>query len=320
MKALRVSAPGEVSVADVPDPTPVDGEVLVRVERAALCATDRKIIQRGVACPLVLGHEGAGRLADGTPVGIHPDVGCGRCRHCRQGLETRCPDKRSLGVRRDGALAERVAVRRDHVVPLAGLELALAPLLEPLACCLHAVTLLAPAPGTPALVVGGGVMGILNLWALRASGCPVLLVEPNEERRELALELGADAVTAPDVPVAEALGCVPQFAVVTVPSAEALASSLEQVDIGGAVHAFASIQGAAAVDANLVHSRHLRLVGSTGSDLDDYERARTLVASARVPIHRLPVTEIPLEKAPDQLRDGTGSETLKTIVDVRGEE
>lgn len=319
MKALRIGGPGDVTAVDVPDPEPDSGEVLVRVERAALCATDRKMVQRGVDRPLIPGHEAAGRLPDGTLVGLHPDVGCGHCHHCRQGHETRCPEKRSLGVRRDGALAEWVAVRADHTVRVDGLDPAAVPILEPLACCVHAIEKLDTRPGMSALVVGGGVMGILNAWALQASGCTVVLVEPDNNRRELALGLGVEAAVAPHVPPAEALGAVPQVAVVTVPDAGALETALEQVDIGGAVHAFASVPGGAAVDANLVHGRHVRLVGTTGSDIDDYERARQLASSGRVPLHRLPVAHVSLAEAPGQLRGGGRPDVLKTVVDVQGD-
>lgn len=319
MRALRIDGPGDVAVADVPIPEPAQGEVLVRVERAALCATDRKMVERGVDPPLTLGHEAAGRLADGTLVGIHPDVGCGRCRHCRRGHETRCPDKGSLGVKRDGALAEWVSVRAEHTVPMNGLDPATVPILEPLACCVHAIEKLDTRPGMSALVVGGGVMGILNAWALQASGCTVVLVEPDNNRRELALGLGVEAAVGPHVPPAEALGAVPQVAVVTVPDAGALETALEQVDIGGAVHAFASVPGGAVVDANLVHGRHVRLVGTTGSDIDDYERARRLMSSGQVPLHRLPAAHVPLDEAPTRLRGGGSPDILKTVVDVQGD-
>lgn len=319
MRALRIAGPGDVAVADVPVPEPAQGEVLVRVERAALCATDRKMVERGVDTPLTLGHEAAGRLADGTLVGIHPDVGCGRCRHCRRGHETRCPDKGSLGVKRDGALAEWVAVRAEHVVPMDGLDSAIVPILEPLACCVHAVAALHPRPGTPALVVGGGVMGILNAWVLQASGCAVVLVEPDPRRRETALALGLPAAVDPDAMSLDVLGAVPEVAVVTVPDASALESALGQVDVGGAVHAFASVPGGASVDANLVHGRHVRLVGTTGSDVDDYQRARRLVSSGQVPLHRLPSAQVPLDEVPTRLRGGGSPDILKTVVDVGGD-
>lgn len=318
MKAVRIDGPREVTVADVACPEPHTGELLVQVEHAALCATDRKMLERGVDSPLIPGHEGVGRLEDGTLVGVHPDVGCGRCRHCRAGVETRCSDKRPVGVRRHGALAEWVTVRGDHAIPLDGLDPVVAPVLEPLACCLHAVDRLDVTAGTPALVVGGGAMGVLNMWALQAAGCTVAVSEPLPQRRQMALDLGADAAIQPGVSASVALGEPPRAAVVTVPGARVLDAALQEVDVGGTVHAFASVPGGATVDVNLVHKRHLRLVGTTGSDIGDYERARELVLRERVPLHRLPVAHVSLRDVPAWLRADLPSDALKTVVDVGG--
>lgn len=318
MKAVRIGDAGEIELVDVPRPQPGVDEVLVRVERTALCATDHKLASRGMEPPTIPGHEVVGRLEDGTLVGVHPDIGCGRCRHCRAGLETRCPDRVSVGVTRDGGLAEYVAVRRDHLVPLDGLTADRAPILEPLACSLHAVARLPVAPGRPALVVGAGVMGILNCWVLQAAGCVVAVSEPQPERRELATELGADVVLAPDEDPADGLGEPPQLGVVTAPNAAALQAALEHIGVGGAVHAFAGIPGGADVDVNAIHYRHLTLVGSTGSDPDDYERARNLVVSGRIDLTRLPVDELTLDEVPARLRGDRPTTRLKTLVDIGG--
>lgn len=319
MRAVHITEDAEVELVDLPEPEPGPKEVLVRVERAALCATDHKMAGRGQEPAIVPGHEAVGRLEDGTLVGVHPDVGCGRCRHCRAGVETRCPNRRSVGVDRDGGFAEYVTVRWDHAVPIPDVDPAFAPVLEPLACCLHAIVRLDVEPGMPALVVGGGVMGVLNMWALQAAGCAVVLSEPVEERRELAMELGADAVVAPGGDPAQELGAHPQVAVVTAPSDAALRDALQQVDVGGAVHAFAGLPDEPSIDPNVVHYRHLRLVGTTGSDIVDYERAHRLVATGRIDLSRLPIDVIGLDDVPDRLGGDRPTEKLKTLVDVRGE-
>lgn len=318
MRAVRITEGGEVELVELPDPEPGHEEVLVRVERAALCATDHKLAARGQEPPIVPGHEAVGRLEDGTLVGVHPDVGCGRCRHCRVGVETRCPNRRSVGVDRNGGFAEYVAVRWDHAVPIPDVDVRYAPVLEPLACCLHALARLDVRPGMAALVAGAGVMGILNTWALQAAGCAVVVSEPDGERRELASDLGADAVVAPDDDPAAALGERPQVAVVTAPSDAALRDALERVDVGGAVHAFAGLPGEPSIDPNVVHYRHLRLAGTTGSDIADYERAHRLVASGRIDLSRLPVDVIGLADVPGRLGAERPATKLKTLIDIGG--
>jgi L-iditol 2-dehydrogenase len=318
MRAVVVSAPGTAELVEAARRHSRPGEVRVRVAAAGICATDRRLAARGADPPRIPGHEAAGWLDDGTPVGIHPDVGCGRCHHCLAGLENRCPDRTSIGLDRDGGLAEWLTVPARHAVTLAGLDLRIAPLLEPLACCLHALSYLGVRRGEAALVVGAGSMGLLWMWALQAAGATVAVAQRSEERRRLAARLGADIVLAPGQDPKAVLGQAPSVAVVAAPGAEPLAWALATVAVGGRVHAFAGTPNGAPVDANLVHYRHLTLIGSTGSTVGDYRRARDLVASGEIPLARLPRSAVPLELAPAALLGRDGYHPLKVTVDVEG--
>lgn len=303
MKAVRIEGPRRVETLELPTPEPGPGEASIRVEVAAICATDRRLASLGTPVPRIPGHEVAGTLEDGTAVGVQPNVGCGRCASCAQGLENRCPDHVDIGIQRDGGLAERIVVPEGHVVPLDGFPMDLAPSIEPLACCLHAVAMLDVVPDDLALVVGAGTLGVIGMWALQSAGARVAVVQRSEARRRLAAELGADAVLEPGADVEAALGSRPRAALVTVPSVEALSWALESVDVGGRVHAFAGIPGGAPIDANLVHYRHLRLVGSTGSTIADYRRARDIARAGSIPLERLPSRTIALEEVPQILLD-----------------
>lgn len=319
MMAVQVSAPGEVSLVELGLPFALPGETLVRPRYVGVCGTDRRLAARGSDPPRVPGHEIAGVLADGRPVGIHPDIGCGSCAYCRTGYGNRCADRLSIGLDRDGGMAEWVAVPEHHVVSLDGVPLREGPLLEPLACCLHAVELLDVARGEPALVVGAGTMGILAMWALQAAGAQVAISQRSSERRLLAAELGADSTVADGEDPKEELGERPRVAVVTAPTKEALAYALEVVEVGGRVHAFAGMPGGGDVDANLVHYRHLRLVGSTGSRLTDYLRARDLVAADRIDLARLPVRLVRLQKAPEILLESSSAEKVIIEFEEKGD-
>jgi L-iditol 2-dehydrogenase len=314
VRALRIVGPGQTRVEDVPDPHGREGETIVRVRKAAVCNTDRKLAARGVLVGRVLGHEVAGTDPDGLPVGVHPDTGCGRCEWCQRGQSNRCPDKRSVGIDLDGGLAEALVVPGDHVVPLDGVPLDVAPLLEPFACCLHAVEVTGAEAGQQAVVVGAGAMGILCMWALQARGLTVAVVQPGEVRQLLAAELGAQQVLAPEE--AAALPSAPDVAVVTAPGGEALIWALEQVRVGGSVHAFAGSPGGAMVDANIIHYRHLALVGSTGSGLRDYREAVELQRRGAVDLGRLPTETVGLDGVPAAIADLPDPRVLRTLVDV----
>jgi L-iditol 2-dehydrogenase len=318
MKAVCVSSPGSVALVELPVPTPGAGEALVRVRAAALCATDRKLAAGGTERQLVPGHEVVGTLPEGGLVGVHPDVGCGRCSACSAGFQNRCAERTSIGLDRDGGLAEWLIAPRSHLVPVDGIPVHVAPALEPLACCLHATSLLDVRPGDVAVVVGAGAMGILCLWSLQAAGATVAVAQRSEPRRRLAADLGADAVLGPGEHVAGALGSAPRIAIVTAPGAESLRWGLEEVEVGGIVHAFAGTPRGAGIDANVVHYRHLSLVGSTGSRLADYEHARDLVVAERIDLSRLPTDVVSLGEAPAALLERPRDGVLKVVVDVGG--
>ncbi|HEY2966303.1 MAG TPA: alcohol dehydrogenase catalytic domain-containing protein [Actinomycetota bacterium] len=314
MRAVRIDGPRRVAVLDVDDPVAAPGEVAIRVEAAAICATDRRLANAGTPEPRIPGHEVAGVLEDATEVGVQPNVGCGRCTSCALGLENRCPDHVDIGIQRDGGLAEWIVVPEGHAVTLDGFPFDLAPSIEPLACCLHAVAMLDVADGEVAVVVGAGTLGIIGMWAFQAAGARVAVVQRSEARRHLAAELGADAVIGPGDDVTAALGSRPGVALVTAPGVEALSWAVDHVDVGGRVHAFAGSPGGAPIDANLVHYRHLRLMGSTGSTVDDYRRARDLARSGSVPLERLPTRTVSLDEVPEILLDARPDPRMLRIV------
>lgn len=316
MKAVRVSGPGEVELTEVPDPSPGSDEALIEVQSAALCATDRKLTIRGSDPPRVPGHEFAGLLPDGTVVAVHPDIGCGRCEMCRAGFENRCPKRESIGLDRDGGFAEWTVAPIDHVVPLNDVAIEIAPLLEPLACCVHAARVLDIGHGDSAVVVGAGVMGVLVMWVLQVGGVRVAVCQRSPKRRALARDLGAEFVVCPEDDLTTVLGERPRHAVVTAPTTRAIAWALENVRVGGSIHIFAGVDGGAPIDANSVHYRHLRLVGSTGSTVADYRAGLEMVIRKEIDLAAVPRRVISLSEVPEALLAPPEPDVLKVTIDI----
>ncbi|CAN5712532.1 zinc-dependent dehydrogenase [soil metagenome] len=315
MKALRIEGPGAVALCDVPLPVARENEVLVRVARTGLCATDRRLAARDLAQPRIPGHEISGWSSDGRGVGVHPDIGCGTCPACQDGFENRCARRVSIGIDRDGGLAEWLAVPRGHVLDLDGLDPGEAVLLEPLACCLHAVARLGVERGMATVVVGAGPMGMLATWALQPRGALFVFCQRLAARRREADALGADAVIGPEEDLMGVFGQPPVAAIVTAPGPEALGWAVERVAVGGRVHAFAGSVGASEIDANRVHYRHLTLVGSTGSTMQDFREAHALAVSGAVDLRRLPLDTLTLAQAATALTS-PGAPRYKSVVDI----
>jgi S-(hydroxymethyl)glutathione dehydrogenase / alcohol dehydrogenase len=229
----RAGEPLEVTEVDLEEPRP--GEVLVRMAAVGICGTDLHMVkgewQRPT--PMVLGHEGAGvveAVGDGvSTVGVGDAVvlswapSCGECPDCRRGRPAACMSlqraiaagtlldgRTGLSLRGEtvyrgtatGALAERVVVSEQVALPLGeGLPLEEAALLGCAALTGVGSVLFAAGveSGSTVLVVGAGGVGQFVVQGARIAGASeVVCVDPLEERRELALALGATRALAPE--------------------------------------------------------------------------------------------------------------------------
>jgi L-iditol 2-dehydrogenase len=194
------------TIDEAPEPVAGPGQVVVAVGAAGICGTDIHATQ-GLfpwTPPMVLGHEytgvvqavgrGVSRRLVGRAVACEPSYGCGTCGECREGRVSQCP--RCVRV---GGFAERVALpaRCVHALPR-GLDPVTAALAEPAACCLAGVETARLRRGATALVIGGGIMGLLTMVLARRAGARrLVLSDPIEERRRIARRLGASVVVDP---------------------------------------------------------------------------------------------------------------------------
>lgn len=213
MKAFVVHGPGKAEVADVAEPEPGVGEVVVEVERAGVCGTDvefftgeMEYLAEGHArYPMRLGHEWCGTVVRAGE-GVHPGwlgrravgdtmLGCGRCRRCRGRHQYTCADREEVGIRggRAGALAERVAVPVTslHELPPT-VDPQLGALVEPGGNAIRAAR---AAAGERVLVLGPGTIGLLTALFARAAGAAVHLVGTTPWSLEFARSLGFPATT-----------------------------------------------------------------------------------------------------------------------------
>ena len=197
MRAVRNTENG-IEVVDVPGPDAMDGEVRVHVRAAGICGSDLHLISWG-PMPVTLGHEISGHLDDGTPVAIWPLIPCGRCDRCAVGEVTQCRQAvtQSIGIGRDGGMADEMVVAETSVVPLPdGLDIADASLVEPIACSLHALRRAGLTGDERVAVVGAGMIGLAAALVARAEGCAVDVVARHDAQRAAAARIGAG--TDPD--------------------------------------------------------------------------------------------------------------------------
>ena len=210
MRTARLHAVGDLRVADEPVPEAGPGMELVRVTAVGICGSDLHWWDEGaigdakLTHPLVLGHEGAGVIADGPRAGqrvaIDPAIPCQTCRACRDGYRNLCYRLTFSGHGdTDGMMREFMAWPATALHPLPDrLSDADGAMLEPLGVAIHSVDLGHLPFGGTTSVIGCGPIGLLLIAVLKAAGArSVLAIEPLAHRREAAERLGADEVADP---------------------------------------------------------------------------------------------------------------------------
>jgi L-iditol 2-dehydrogenase len=201
---------------ELADPRPADNEVLVRVKAAGVCGTDVHMWEgtnTEGTFPFVPGHEWSGEVVKvgrqvktfsaGDRVVAEVPIPCRICDNCKDGMEPNmCPDFELYGFSWDnpGGMAEYTLAREERLFRIPdNVSYAEAALVEPVSVAYHGVwgSGGGAAPHDRVVVFGAGPIGLFAMLACRASGAPVIVVEPQASRRNMAKDLGADIVLDP---------------------------------------------------------------------------------------------------------------------------
>ena len=322
MKALLLSEYRRLELAELAVPSPSAGEVLIRVCACGICGSDvhgydgssgRRIP------PIVMGHEAAGTIARigsgvtdwsvGERVTVDSTIYCGECAPCLRGQINLCDRREVLGVscgeyRRYGAFAEFVVVpaRIMHRLPQ-NLSFAEAALLEAVAVALHGISLTTIAPGSSALVIGAGTIGLLLQQALRVAGCErVFVADVDATRLKLSRELGATQTLAAAENLPQQIaglthGIGVDIAVEAVGKTETVRTAIDCVRKGGDVVLVGNISPEIALPLQKVVSRQIRLQGSCAS-AGEYPEAIGHVANGAIRVKPLITAVAPLTEGP----------------------
>ncbi len=209
MKALTKAqaAPG-LWLTDVPEPAVGSNDVLIRVLKTSICGTDVHIwnwddwAQRNISVGLVIGHEFVGQVAawgsnvqgfkQGDLVCGEGHVVCGRCRNCLAGRRHLCAHTLGVGVNRDGAYAEYIAIPAGNVWPAdKRIPTDILSSFDPLGNATH-TALTYDLLGEDVLITGAGPIGMMATAIARHAGARnVVITDVNPYRLELASRMGA---------------------------------------------------------------------------------------------------------------------------------
>ena len=313
-------------------------DVLVNNKACGICGTDVHIYhgEKGsadVTPPVVLGHEFAGVVVEvgsevtavrpGDHVALDPNMYCGQCMPCRMGKKQECGHLFALGVNVNGGFAEYALCPETQCFKVReDISFDEAAMAEPLACVVHGIDQARIQPGQTVLVIGGGTIGLMMVQMARLCGAStVILSEPVEMRRNIGMEVGADAAIDPiheDVPgrIKEICGrdgadvvieCVGKpFAVEQAFSAAGFAATILLFSVPG-------------VDATVplplfdVYKKELRIVGSMINP-DTHQRAVNLINSGRLELGKLITHVYDLEHMDEAIHMQMSAESIKVMV------
>jgi threonine 3-dehydrogenase len=211
MKALvKAKAERGIWMQDIPKPAVGHNDVLIRVNRSAICGTDIHIYQwddwaqHTIPVPLAVGHEFSGTIVEcgievrgfepGDRVSAEGHITCGVCRNCRAGRRHLCMNTQGVGVNRPGAFAEYIAVPAFNVFKLPdAITDDMAAILDPFGNATH-TALSFDLVGEDVLITGAGPIGIMAVAIARYAGARhIVITDVNDYRLDLARKMGASA-------------------------------------------------------------------------------------------------------------------------------
>ncbi len=332
MEAAVCHTPGDVRIEREPVEPLGSGEVRVQVAYCGVCPWDVRVfhgLSSSVRYPLHMGHELSGVVAEigagveglrpGSRVSVDAIRRCGTCDACRRGLENHC---RSADYSR-GGFATYLAAPAGNVYPLHdSTPLLHAALVEPIACILRAQNRLALPPGSTALVLGCGPLGLLHLQVLRQRGVNVLASDPVAHRREAALSLGAAAALDPAATdLAQAVpdltgGWGVEAAIVATGAVAAAQQALPLLAFDGKLMLFAGIHPKAnlAIDPNDVHYRESWITGSSDYTRSEFRQSLALVEQGVLRLDALITDVLPLAELGAALALIQSGQRLKVMI------
>ncbi len=312
------AAPG-LELREVPVPEIGINDVLIRVRKTGICGTDLHIeswdpwAAKTIHPPLVVGHEFVGEITavgsnvtdfqPGDRVSGEGHVVCGRCRHCLAGRRHLCARTIGLGVGRDGAFAEYVALPMTNIWHhWPDIDDEVAAIFDPFGNAVH-TALAFPVLGEDVLVSGAGPIGLMATAIVRHAGARhVVVSEPNPVRRDLALRMGATVAIDPrerDLhDVQRELGMVEGFDVALEMSgnAAALRAAIATMAHGGAVAILGIPTQEISLDVNEIVFKMLTLRGIYGREMYETWYKMTVMLQSGLDIapaitHRFPFRE-----------------------------
>jgi 2-desacetyl-2-hydroxyethyl bacteriochlorophyllide A dehydrogenase len=318
MNALVLQKPGQASIETVPEPVVGRGDVLLKVRMVGFCGSDLNSF-RGlnplVSYPRILGHEvsatvvdgGDSALRSGTDVALSPYTSCGQCPSCQRGRQNACQFNQTLGVQRDGALSQFIALPREKLYParLTPKELCL---VEPLTVGYHAVSRGRVTADDRVAVFGCGGVGLGAIAGSSSRGARTICIDVDDEKLALARRAGGThTINSAQDRLHDRLlemtdGRGPDVVIEAVGTPSTFRAAVEVVAFTGRVVYIGYAKEPVSYETRLFVQKELDVLGSRNASSEDFAAVIGLLEAGKFPVDQAVSLTVSLDEAPGALR------------------
>jgi len=344
MKAAYLIDVMNFEIRQISEPVCPNDGIVLKVKSCGVCGSDLRRWREGPldkSINLIPGHEISGEIVEvgkdvvgyaiNERLAVAPDVHCGRCYYCEQGLYNLCDNLRLVGITPgyDGGFAEYMVLSGEilqngivHKVP-SNLTFPQASLAEPVSSVLAAHHQAQTSLGDSVLIMGGGPIGCLHMVIAKARGARVFLSEPHEGRRKRAQIFQPEDVVNPSQEdivqwikeKTDGLGV--DIAICANPIAETQKQAVEAVRKRGRVVLFGGLpknDPMTTLNANLIHYGEVQVVGAFSYHPVFHQMALDLIARGVIPADKLITHVFTLDEINAAFQTAAGGDALKVII------
>ena len=322
MKAIQISGERQMEIVNIAEQELKANEVLLRLEYIGFCGSDLNTWlgkNPMVKMPVIPGHEvgaviekvGADVpeiLKPGMVVTCNPYTNCGKCASCRNQRVNACEHNETLGVQRNGAMREFIALPWEKIIPAEGLDPRTCALIEPMSVGFHAVNRAQVTDIDTVVVIGCGMVGLGAIVRSALRGAAVIAADIDDEKLALAKELGATYTVNTKTEDAHAklqeftAGFGPDVIIEAVGSAPTYQMAVNEVAFTGRVICIGYAKTDVSFQTKFFVQKELDIRGSRNDQPADFRAVIHYLQRGTCPVDRLISNEVAPEDAPEAMR------------------
>ena len=322
MKAIQISGERQMEIVSVAEQELQPNEVLLRLAYVGFCGSDLNTwLGRNpmVKMPVIPGHEvgaiiekvGADVpeiLKPGMVVTCNPYTNCGKCASCRNGRVNACEQNETLGVQRNGAMREFIALPWQKIIPAGGLDPRTCALIEPMSVGFHAVNRAQVTDIDVVVVIGCGMVGMGAIVRSALRGATVIAADIDDDKLALAKEMGATyAINTMTEDVHARLqemtgGFGPDVIIEAVGSPVTYNMAVNEVAFTGRVVCIGYAKTEVSFQTKYFVQKELDIRGSRNAQPSDFRAVIHYLERGTCPVDRLISNELSPEGAPEAMQ------------------